>query len=129
MSTTQLCVIYIYCERLFQNRFKINFIFKTLSSETFTCLAVDLELHRSIGFYMIQLYIPSALIVVLSWVSFCLDVSAVPARISLGILTVLTLTNMKTIAVASLPKVKINFILCVISAETETTIKIIFRII
>ncbi|GFS19367.1 glycine receptor subunit alpha-3 [Elysia marginata] len=54
---------------------------------------------------MIQLYIPSALIVVLSWVSFCLDVGAVPARISLGILTVLTMTNMKTIAVASLPKV------------------------
>ncbi|GFN77717.1 glycine receptor subunit alpha-2 [Plakobranchus ocellatus] len=73
--------------------------------ESYTCLAIDLELRRSLGFYMIQLYIPSALIVVLSWVSFCLDVGAVPARISLGILTVLTMTNMKTIAVASLPKV------------------------
>ncbi|KAK3747057.1 hypothetical protein RRG08_046444 [Elysia crispata] len=75
------------------------------NNESFTCLAVDLQLRRSLGFYMIQLYIPSALIVVLSWVSFCLDVGAVPARISLGILTVLTMTNMKTIAVASLPKV------------------------
>ncbi|GFN84033.1 hypothetical protein PoB_001053900 [Plakobranchus ocellatus] len=76
------------------------------SFDTFTCLAVDLKLHRSVGFYMIQIYIPSALIVVLSWVSFCLDVGAVPARISLGILTVLTMTNMKTIAVSSLPKVR-----------------------
>ncbi|RUS74301.1 hypothetical protein EGW08_017938, partial [Elysia chlorotica] len=75
------------------------------NNDSFTCLAVDLKLHRSVGFYMIQLYIPSALIVVLSWVSFCLDVGAVPARISLGILTVLTMTNMKTIAVSSLPKV------------------------
>lgn len=71
----------------------------------FTCLAVDFLLHRSVGFYTIQIYIPSTLIVVLSWVSFVLDVTAVPARISLGILTVLTMTNMKTIAVSSLPKV------------------------
>ncbi|XP_035824225.1 glycine receptor subunit alpha-1, partial [Aplysia californica] len=70
-----------------------------------TCLAVDVSLQRSVGFYMIQLYVPSALVVFLSWVSFCLDPSAVPARISLGILTVLTMTNMKTIAVSSLPKV------------------------
>ncbi|KAK6975636.1 Glycine receptor subunit alpha-3, partial [Biomphalaria glabrata] len=74
-------------------------------NDTFSCLQMDLKLHRRVGFYMIQLYIPSALVVVLSWVSFYLDVGSVPGRVSLGILTVLTITNMKTMAVSSLPKV------------------------
>ncbi|CAL1527494.1 unnamed protein product, partial [Lymnaea stagnalis] len=74
-------------------------------NDTFACLAVDLKLVRNVGFYMIQVYIPSVLVVVLSWVSFCLDVGSVPGRVSLGILTVLTITNMKTISVSSLPKV------------------------
>lgn len=62
-------------------------------------------MERHIGFYMIQIYIPSILIVLLSWVSFWLNVDAVPARISLGILTVLTMTTQKTLAVSSLPRV------------------------
>ncbi|XP_041357673.1 glycine receptor subunit alphaZ1-like [Gigantopelta aegis] len=74
-------------------------------SENFTCIASDFYLQRSIGFYMIQIYIPSVLIVLLSWVSFWLNVDAVPARISLGILTVLTMTTQKSMAVSSLPRV------------------------
>lgn len=54
---------------------------------------------------MIQLYIPSVLIVSLSWVSFWLSADAVPARISLGILTVLTMTTQKSAGNTSLPKV------------------------
>ncbi|XP_050417399.1 glycine receptor subunit alpha-1 [Patella vulgata] len=73
--------------------------------ENFTCIAVDFYLQRNIGFYMIQIYVPSMLIVLLSWVSFWLNVDAVPARISLGILTVLTMTTQKSMAVSSLPKV------------------------
>ncbi|XP_071087615.1 glycine receptor subunit alpha-2-like isoform X1 [Haliotis cracherodii] len=71
----------------------------------FTCIAVDFHLQRNIGFYMIQIYIPSMLIVLLSWVSFWLNVDAVPARISLGILTVLTMTTQKSMAISSLPRV------------------------
>ena len=51
---------------------------------SFTCLQVDFILERDIGFYMIQTYIPSALIVILSWVSFWINIDAIPARISLG---------------------------------------------
>ncbi|XP_041359478.1 glycine receptor subunit alphaZ1-like [Gigantopelta aegis] len=75
------------------------------ASENFTCIAADFYLQRNIGFYMIQIYIPSVLIVLLSWVSFWLNVDAVPARISLGILTVLTMTTQKSMAVSSLPRV------------------------
>jgi hypothetical protein len=54
---------------------------------------------------MIQFYIPSVLIVLLSWVSFWLTIDAVPARISLGILTVLTMTTQRSAGTASLPRV------------------------
>lgn len=54
---------------------------------------------------MIQLYIPTIMIVLLSWLSFWLSVDAVPARISLGILTVLTMTTQKSAAISSLPRV------------------------
>ena len=51
------------------------------------------------------MYIPSALVVVLSWISFWLNVNAVPGRISLGVLTVLTMTTQSSAVNASLPHV------------------------
>ena len=45
---------------------------------------------RSMGYYIIQVYVPSSLIVVMSWVSFYLDRSSAPARVGLGVTTVLT---------------------------------------
>lgn len=54
---------------------------------------------------MIQMYIPSLLIVLLSWVSFWLNVNSVPARISLGVLSVLTITTQSSAVNASLPRV------------------------
>ena len=53
----------------------------------YTCIKVDFYLVRSYGYYLAQVYIPSVLVVILSWVSFWLDIDAVPARISLGLLT------------------------------------------
>ena len=74
-------------------------------SVSYTCVKVEIHFHRSMGFFITQVYIPSILIVILSWVSFWLDVEAVPARISLGLLTVLTMTTQSSGARASLPKV------------------------
>lgn len=39
---------------------------------------------RVLGYYIIQIYIPSTLIVVLSWVSFWIDRNSAPARVTLG---------------------------------------------
>ncbi|RUS69232.1 hypothetical protein EGW08_023007, partial [Elysia chlorotica] len=72
---------------------------------SFSCVRSDFILERDLGFYIIQVYVPSVLIVILSWVSFWLDVGAIPARISLGVLTVLTMTTQTTGARASLPRV------------------------
>ncbi|XP_077870362.1 glycine receptor subunit alpha-2-like [Saccoglossus kowalevskii] len=50
-------------------------------------------------------YVPSFLLVILSWVSFWLSIDATPARASLGITTVLTLTTLSSSARTQLPKV------------------------
>ena len=57
------------------------------------------------GYYLIQIYIPSSLIVVISWVSFWLNRGATPARVSLGVTTVLTMTTLMSSTNAALPKV------------------------
>lgn len=71
----------------------------------FPCLEIRFFLRRELGYYLIQLYLPSALIVVLSWVSFWINVDGSPARVSLGLLTVLTLTTQSTSTRAQLPRV------------------------
>ncbi|CAD5122257.1 DgyrCDS10702 [Dimorphilus gyrociliatus] len=56
----------------------------------FTCIKTVFTLERQYDFYIIQFYLPSILIVMISWISFWIDNEAIPARISLGLLTVLT---------------------------------------
>ncbi len=56
----------------------------------------DFLFTRALGYYMIQIYLPSILIVVISWVSFWLNREATPARVSLGVTTVLTMTTLMT---------------------------------
>ncbi|XP_050413597.1 glycine receptor subunit alpha-2 [Patella vulgata] len=72
---------------------------------SFTCLKAEVALKREIGFYITQTYIPSILIVILSWASFWIDHEAVPARISVGLLTVLTITTQSSGARSQLPRV------------------------
>ena len=57
------------------------------------------------GYYLIQIYIPASLIVVISWVSFWLNRGATPARVMLGVTTVLTMTTLISSTNASLPKI------------------------
>lgn len=54
---------------------------------------------------MIQLFIPTALIVILSWMSFWINIEAAPARTSLGVTTVLMITTQTSNSRSSLPKV------------------------
>ncbi|XP_076802242.1 glycine receptor subunit alphaZ1-like isoform X2 [Clavelina lepadiformis] len=84
---------------------KLNSCTKVYDSGSFTCIEVTFILKREKGYYMIQTYIPSTLIVILSWVSFWINMDAAPARTALGITTVLTMTTQSSGARASLPKV------------------------
>ncbi|XP_041050523.1 gamma-aminobutyric acid receptor subunit gamma-2-like [Carcharodon carcharias] len=75
------------------------------TSGDYVVMSVYFDLSRRMGYFTIQTYIPCTLTVVLSWVSFWINKDAVPARTSLGITTVLTMTTLSTIARKSLPKV------------------------
>lgn len=57
----------------------------------FTCLAVVFSLRRRLGYHLFHTYIPSALIVVMSWISFWIKPEAIPARVTLGVTSLLTL--------------------------------------
>ena len=52
-----------------------------------------------------KVYIPSSLIVIMSWVSFWLNRGAAPARVGLGVTTVLTMTTLMASVNAALPKI------------------------
>ncbi|CAM9308577.1 unnamed protein product [Lampetra fluviatilis] len=78
---------------------------KTYDSGPFSCISVAFDLSRDIGYNLIQLYIPSMLLVIISWLSFWIDMSAAPARASLGITTILTITTQSSAANSQLPKV------------------------
>ncbi|KAF4517016.1 hypothetical protein B566_EDAN009690 [Ephemera danica] len=70
-----------------------------------TCLKVDLLFKREFSYYLIQIYIPCCMLVIVSWVSFWLDQGAVPARVSLGVTTLLTMATQTSGINASLPPV------------------------
>lgn len=70
-----------------------RFIYNIDFTDNYSCIGVNFHLNRMNGFYFIHMYVPSVLIVMLSWISFWLDIEATAARISLGILTVLAMTT------------------------------------
>ncbi|PIC42570.1 hypothetical protein B9Z55_009603 [Caenorhabditis nigoni] len=76
-----------------------------LSSGEYSRLCWFFLFKRNIGFYIIQIYLPSVLIVVISWVSFWLSRDATPARVALGVTTVLTMTTLMTMTNSAMPKV------------------------
>ncbi|XP_077979472.1 glycine receptor subunit alpha-2-like [Glandiceps talaboti] len=62
-------------------------------------------LERKLIFYILEHYVPSTLLVILSWVSFWIGTQSTPARASIGITTVLTLTTLTSGTRVNLPKV------------------------
>lgn len=56
----------------------------------FDVLVVNMTFHRRITSSVMTVYIPSLLIVIISWLSFWIDVDAVPGRVALGIMCNLT---------------------------------------
>lgn len=71
----------------------------------FSGLTASFSLRRQNGYHILQTYIPTILIVSISWVSFWLDPNAVPGRVSLGVTTLLTLTTLASGIRQSLPPV------------------------
>uniref|UniRef100_A0A8C4RCY8 Gamma-aminobutyric acid type A receptor beta3 subunit n=1 Tax=Eptatretus burgeri TaxID=7764 RepID=A0A8C4RCY8_EPTBU len=75
-------------------------------------LSLSFRLKRNIGYFILQTYMPSTLITILSWVSFWISYDASAARVALvphgvvpGITTVLTMTTISTHLRETLPKI------------------------
>lgn len=116
----------------------------TLSTGNYSRLVCEIRFGRAMGYYLIQIYIPAGLIVVISWVSskdgiwqlttmaestatdrlcarvgfvnwaykrielqvsFWLHRNATPARVALGVTTVLTMTTLMSSTNSQLPKI------------------------
>ncbi|XP_002736451.1 glycine receptor subunit alpha-2-like [Saccoglossus kowalevskii] len=78
---------------------------KSYTTGSFTCIEATFTLHREVGYYILQAYLPSIILVVLSWVSFWISYEAAPARVALGVTTILTLTTLDSGIRSQLPKV------------------------
>ncbi|XP_034246730.1 LOW QUALITY PROTEIN: gamma-aminobutyric acid receptor subunit beta-like [Thrips palmi] len=76
-----------------------------LATGIYQRLSLSFRLQRNIGYFVFQTYLPSILIVMLSWVSFWINHEATSARVALGITTVLTMTTISTGVRSSLPRI------------------------
>lgn len=57
-----------------------------IAAGNYSSLIVFFRLEREAGHYIMDYYVPSILIVAVSWVTFWLDPNAVPGRTTLGML-------------------------------------------
>ncbi|MGH0130987.1 UNVERIFIED_CONTAM: hypothetical protein FKN15_001884 [Acipenser sinensis] len=76
-----------------------------IESWAYPRLSLSFKLKRNIGYFILQTYMPSILITILSWVSFWINYDASAARVALGITTVLTMTTINTHLRETLPKI------------------------
>ncbi|XP_034111252.1 pH-sensitive chloride channel 2 [Drosophila albomicans] len=71
----------------------------------YSSLSFTVSLQREIGFYLLDYYLPSMMIVAISWVSFWLQADASPPRIMLGTSTMLSFITLSSSQSKTLPKV------------------------
>ncbi|CEF69132.1 Gamma-aminobutyric acid A receptor/Glycine receptor alpha family and Neurotransmitter-gated ion-channel transmembrane domain and Neurotransmitter-gated ion-channel family and Neurotransmitter-gated ion-channel ligand-binding domain-containing protein [Strongyloides ratti] len=69
-----------------------------------TCATAEFIVDREIMHHILQTYLPTSLIVIISWFSFWLDAESVPARVSLSITCLLTLATQNSAARMALPQ-------------------------
>lgn len=98
-------------EILLQPEFEIDsmtpiyFVRQMNITGNFSFLKVEFILHRRSGYHLVQTYLPTFLIVTISWVSFWLNPDATPARVTLGVTTLLALTTVASGVRSKLPPV------------------------
>nr|XP_035146314.2 gamma-aminobutyric acid receptor subunit pi isoform X3 [Callithrix jacchus] len=69
----------------------------------YTRLVLQFELRRNVLYFILETYVPSTFLVVLSWVSFWISLDSVPARTCIGVTTVLSMTTLMIGSRTSLP--------------------------
>ncbi|VDL84673.1 unnamed protein product [Nippostrongylus brasiliensis] len=82
-----------------------NFTDYRQAHKNISVLKVYFKLQRQQGYFVLQFYTPCTLLVVMSWVSFWINKEASPARVALGIMTVLSMSTLGFGLRNDLPKV------------------------
>merc|ERR1712018_823522 len=72
---------------------------------SFGGLILNIHLYRKINYHLIQTYIPSFLFVTVAWLSLFVNPEAIPGRISMVMMSLLTLMAMFSGVRQSTPKV------------------------
>ncbi|XP_037071238.1 glycine receptor subunit alpha-2-like [Pollicipes pollicipes] len=70
-----------------------------------SCVRAAFFFERTFNYYLLQIYVPSVLIVIISFLGFFVPVNLVPGRIALSITTLLTLATQSQALQKSLPPV------------------------
>ncbi|XP_027060085.1 gamma-aminobutyric acid receptor subunit rho-2-like [Pocillopora damicornis] len=71
----------------------------------FTTITVSYTFQRRLGYYVLQVYIPDILIVLLSWIAFWMNPESAGDRLTIGITTILTIMFLSGAVNASMPPV------------------------
>lgn len=79
---------------------KMNVFF---SAARFSCLKGSVTMTRRSGYYITNVYVPTSLVVFMSMLTFWIPPDAVPARVTLGVTSLLTIVTKQY--QASLPNV------------------------
>ncbi|XP_050298946.1 pH-sensitive chloride channel 2-like [Anthonomus grandis grandis] len=74
-------------------------------NEGYSSLIFKFRLRREAGYYFLEYFLPSIMLVIMSWVSFWIQADAAPARTTLGTATMLSLITLNGNLSRNLPKV------------------------
>ncbi|XP_032240577.2 gamma-aminobutyric acid receptor subunit gamma-3 isoform X2 [Nematostella vectensis] len=77
----------------------------TNSKGAFASLKATFRFRRRMDFYLSSIYVPEVILVVLSWTTFFITPTAVPARTALSITTILTTILLSSSVNSGMPKV------------------------